>query len=80
MHFHDVPKAIPREILVGRDRIPPSQGVIPLRKVTAALSRIGYTGNLSTELFGAQYQNGNPQTVAQLYYKALQPFCGREKP
>ena len=76
VHFHDVPQSIPREILVDANRVPPGQGVIPLKQITAALHRIGYRGNLSTELFGARYQKGDPFSVARLCYKALEPYCG----
>jgi 2-keto-myo-inositol isomerase len=75
VHFHDVPASIPREILVDPNRVPPGQGVIPLKRITAALHRIGYRGNLSTELFGARYQKGDPFSVAKLCYKALAPYC-----
>lgn len=75
VHFHDVPQSIPREILVDANRIPPGQGVIPLKQITAALDRIGYRGNLSTELFGARYQKGDPFSVAKLCYRALEPYC-----
>jgi len=51
------------------------QSVIPLKLITAALSRIGYRGDLSTELFGARYQKENPADVASLCYKALEPYC-----
>jgi sugar phosphate isomerase/epimerase len=75
VHFHDVPGSIPRELLSDPDRIPPGQGVIPLERVTAALHRIGYSGNLSTELFGARYQKGDPRSIARLCFKALAPYC-----
>ncbi len=75
VHFHDVPGSIPREILADTNRIPPGQGVIPLKQITAALRRIGYRGNLSTELFGARYQRGNPFSVAKLCHKTLEPYC-----
>lgn len=75
VHFHEVPGSIPREILVDPDRIPPSHGVIPLKKITAALHRIGYRNNLSTELFGKRYQKGDPFSVAKLCFEALEPYC-----
>jgi 2-keto-myo-inositol isomerase len=75
VHFHDVSGSIPREILVDANRVPPGQGVIPLKLITAALRRIGYRGNLSTELFGARYQEGDPFHVAKLCYNALEPYC-----
>ncbi|HXH50064.1 MAG TPA: sugar phosphate isomerase/epimerase [Terriglobia bacterium] len=75
VHFHDVPASIPREILVDPNRVPPGHGVIPLKQITAALRRIGYQGALSTELFGARYQKGDPFSVAKLCYKALALYC-----
>ena len=51
VHFHDVPRTVPRELLVDADRIAPGLGVIPLGKVVDALRRIGYAGALSVELF-----------------------------
>jgi 2-keto-myo-inositol isomerase len=75
VHFHDVPASIPRELLVDPNRVPPGQGVIPLKQVIAALRRIGYQGALSTELFGARYQEGDPFAVARLCYKALASYC-----
>jgi 2-keto-myo-inositol isomerase len=75
VHFHDVPGSIPRELLRDTDRIPPGQGVIPLERVTAALHRISYSGNLSTELFGTKYQKGDPRSIARLCFKALQRYC-----
>ena len=51
VHFHDVPGAVPRELLADTDRTPPGTGVIPLPRVVGALRRIGYAGALSVELF-----------------------------
>jgi 2-keto-myo-inositol isomerase len=65
---------MPREQLTDPDRIPPGQGIIPLRKITAALRRIGYTGCLSTELFGKSYQTGEPQAVAETCFRALKTY------
>jgi 2-keto-myo-inositol isomerase len=75
VHFHDVPASIPREILVDANRVPPGQGVIPLKQIIAALHRNDYRGNLSTELFGARYQKGDPLSVAKHCYEALAPYC-----
>jgi 2-keto-myo-inositol isomerase len=75
VHFHDVPTWITREMLQDPDRLPPGRGIIPLGLITAALARIGYRGSLSTELFGKKYQTGNPEAIAQLCFKALQPYC-----
>jgi 2-keto-myo-inositol isomerase len=75
VHFHDVPGSLPREHVAEPDRVPPGEGVVPLRRVTAVLDRIGYRGDLSTELFGPKYQKGDPKSVARLCFKALQPYC-----
>jgi sugar phosphate isomerase/epimerase len=75
VHFHDVPGTIPREMLTDPDRIPPDSGVIPLHRVTGALRRIGYQGNLSTELFGKKYQDGNPWDVARVCFNSLERYC-----
>lgn len=75
VHFHDVPGNMPREHVAEPDRLPPGEGVVPLRKITTALGRIGYSGSLSTELFGERYEKGDPGTVARLCFRALQPYC-----
>jgi sugar phosphate isomerase/epimerase len=49
--------------------------VVPLRKITGALARIGYTGNPSTELFGDQFTKGDPHAVARRCFDALRPYC-----
>jgi 2-keto-myo-inositol isomerase len=75
VHFHDLPGSKPRELLSEPDRVPPGEGVVPLRRITAALARIGYAGNLSTELFGDAYTKGDPRAVARRCYEALRPYC-----
>jgi sugar phosphate isomerase/epimerase len=68
VHFHDVPRAVPRELLVDADRIPPGMGVIPLTKVVDALRRIDYAGALSVELFDPVVQKSDPAVTARTCY------------
>jgi len=75
VHFHDLPDTKPRELLAEPDRLPPGEGIVSLRRITAALARIGYTGNLSTELFGDQFTKGDPRVVARRCFDALKPYC-----
>ena len=74
VHFHDVPRAVPRELLVDADRIPPGMGVIPLTKVVDALRRIGYAGALSVELFNPAIQKSDPVVTARTCYAAVIRF------
>jgi 2-keto-myo-inositol isomerase len=74
VHFHDVPRAVPRELLVDADRIPPGMGVIPLTKVVDALRRIGYAGALSVELFDPAIQKSDPVVTARTCYAAVTRF------
>jgi len=74
VHFHDLPDTKPRELLSEPDRLPPGEGVVPLRKITAALGRVGYAGNLSTELFGDPFTQGDPGAVARRCFQALRPY------
>lgn len=74
VHFHDVPRAVPRELLVDADRIPPGTGAIPLTKVVDALKRIGYAGALSVELFDPAVQKSDPSAVARSCYAAVTRF------
>jgi 2-keto-myo-inositol isomerase len=74
VHFHDVPRALPRELLVDADRIPPGLGVIPLGKVVEALKRIGYAGALSVELFAPEVQKADPLATARTCYAAVARF------
>jgi len=74
VHFPDVPRGVPRELLVDADRIPPGTGVIPLRKVVGALRRIGYVGALSVELFDPVVQKSDPLVTARTCYAAVSRF------
>ena len=74
VHFHDVPRAVPRELLVDADRITPGLGVIPLGKVVDALRRIGYVGALSVELFDPAVQKSDPAATARTCYAAVTRF------
>jgi sugar phosphate isomerase/epimerase len=74
VHFHDVPGAVPRELLVDADRIPPGTGVIPLARIVDALRRIGYAGALSVELFDPVIQKSDPAVTARTCYAAVTLF------
>ena len=74
VHFHDVPRTVPRELLVDADRIPPGTGVIPLTKIVDALRRIGYAGALSVELFDPEVQKSDPAMAARTCYAAVTRF------
>ena len=74
VHFHDVPRSVPRELLVDADRIPPGTGVIPLGRVVGALRRIGYPGALSVELFDPLVQKSDPAATARACYAAVTRF------
>jgi 2-keto-myo-inositol isomerase len=74
VHFHDVPRYVPRELLVDADRLPPGTGVIPLAKVVEALRRIGYAGALSVELFDPAVQKSDPAATARTCYAAVTRF------
>jgi 2-keto-myo-inositol isomerase len=74
VHFHDVPAAVPRELLVDADRVVPGTGVIPLARVVTALRRIGYAGALSVELFDPAVQKGDPAATARSCYAAVTRF------
>jgi sugar phosphate isomerase/epimerase len=74
VHFHDVPRSVPRELLVDADRIPPGTGVIPLTNVVDALRRIGYAGALSVELFDPAIQKSDPAVTARTCYAAVTRF------
>ncbi len=74
VHFHDVPRSVPRELLVDADRLPPGMGVIPLARVVGALRRIGYAGALSVELFDPVVQKSDPTATARTCYAAVTTF------
>jgi sugar phosphate isomerase/epimerase len=74
VHFHDVPRSVPRELLVDADRLPPGAGVIPLAKVVDALRRIGYASALSVELFDPAIQKSDPAATARTCYAAVTRF------
>jgi 2-keto-myo-inositol isomerase len=64
VHFQDVPN-IPRELLDGKTREIPGDGVSPLVKILHGLSAKGYSGPLSVELFYPRYQEADPYTLAK---------------
>ena len=62
VHFQDVPD-MPRELLTGRTRAIPGDGVAPLTEVLRTLQAKGYAGPLSVELF--LYQEADPYEFAR---------------
>jgi sugar phosphate isomerase/epimerase len=64
VHFQDVPD-IPRELLDGRTREIPGDGVSPLARILRAIASKGYSGPLSVELFYQRFQEGDPFAVAK---------------
>ena len=61
VHFQDVPD-IPWELLTGRTRAIPGDGIAPVSRVLQTLADKGYTGALSVELF--LYQQVDPYELA----------------
>ncbi len=64
VHFQDVPN-IPRELLDGKTREIPGDGISPLAKILRELAARGYSGPLSVELFYPRFQEGDPYIVAK---------------
>jgi 2-keto-myo-inositol isomerase len=64
VHFQDVPD-IPRELLDGRTREIPGDGIAPLGRILRTLAAKGYSGPLSVELFLPRFQDGDPYMIAK---------------
>lgn len=63
-HVNDYPK-IDREKINDADRVYPGDGVAPLKDVFATLTRMGYRGFVSLELFNREYWKQDPHAVAK---------------
>ncbi len=63
-HLNDTPE-IPRELLDLQSRVVPGDGVAPLVKIIRQLTRKGYAGPISVELFLPQYQSADPFVLAK---------------
>lgn len=55
VHVNDVPAARPRELWTDADRVLPGDGHLPLARVLTAIRRSGYAGDVSLELFSAEF-------------------------
>ncbi|HMD96300.1 MAG TPA: sugar phosphate isomerase/epimerase family protein [Terriglobia bacterium] len=68
VHINDVPPTVPRELLQDTDRTYVGDGVIPLARILAAISRV-YQGPASFEVF--QYADRDPYEVAKRGFDGL---------
>lgn len=64
-HINDAPREIPRNQQEDKDRVLPGDGILPLKEIVARLSRKGYRGALSLELFNPSLWEKAPLDVAQ---------------
>jgi 2-keto-myo-inositol isomerase len=69
VHFNDV-RDVPREKAQDSDRTYPGEGVMPLRRMVAALRRNGFAGPFSVEIFGPVQQDDPDQVSARAYRSA----------
>ena len=64
VHLNDVERA-PRRKMHDALRLFPGKGILPLAKILRAVKAIGYTGDVSVEIFRPQYWNRPPLRVAR---------------
>jgi 2-keto-myo-inositol isomerase len=64
-HVNDYPGDITREKIGDRDRVFPGEGVAPLAAILGDLSRAGFAGALSLELFNPDYWAKDADWVLQ---------------
>ena len=65
-HFNDAP-AVPQQFDQGdSDRVYPGDGILPLAEMLRGLTRLGYKGYLSVELFNPTYWKQNLTKVARI--------------
>jgi sugar phosphate isomerase/epimerase len=64
VHFQDVPRDVPREMLDTTSRAIPGDGITPLTAILQKLSAKGYAGALSVELLLPRFSAGDPFEVA----------------
>lgn len=76
LHFEDTPEWPPRELLEQRHRVLPGKGIAPLRRILETLSRKGYAGPASVELFDPAVQQRDPYEVARQVREAVQGLIG----
>lgn len=73
VHLNDLPP-MPVEIAEDRDRIFPGQGVLPLEEILRAVSKTGYDGHYSLELFNDALCQGGIGNAARLACQNLRGF------
>jgi 2-keto-myo-inositol isomerase len=64
VHLNDVERA-PRRKMHDALRLYPGKGIVPLRGILRELRGIGYTGQMSVEIFRPQYWSRSPLQVAR---------------
>jgi sugar phosphate isomerase/epimerase len=65
LHVNDFPADPPREKLTDGHRVYPGDGVAPLDSIFRDLSKIGFRGALSLELFNRDYYKQDAMLVAR---------------
>jgi len=73
VHLNDV-SDVPIEIARDSDRVPPGDGVMPLRTILEALAGAGYDGHLSVELFAEDLWAMSAHDAARLVYDRSAAF------
>jgi 2-keto-myo-inositol isomerase len=62
-HLDDL-EDVPKEAITDAKRLLPGTGVIPLDQICRRLSRLGYDGDCSVELFRPEYWDWDPDELA----------------
>ena len=70
-HWNDVPAGSVAEQLGDADRIYPGDGILPLKELLRDLSRIGFRGPLSLEMFNREHWKQDPRVVAETGLKKM---------
>lgn len=65
-HFNDAPDFPPRELQHDPDRVMPGDGCLDLKGVLRSLTRIGYGGWISLELFNRDWWRRDPRETAKV--------------
>lgn len=73
VHINDL-LPMPKEIAEDRDRTFPGDGVLPVREIMRAVSRIGYTGYFSLELFDESFWRQPCKEAAGLAFEKTAAF------
>jgi len=77
-HVNDYPNIAPQEIQ-DADRVFPGDGVAPLSDVFQTLSKLGFDGFVSLELFNPAYWTGDPLQIAREGHRKLKSALSREQ-